>query len=325
MFDIFKNSTKKIGMPRGTLIHVGEKKVDRVRLSIIDYKKESLESKELHIVQEALPFKESPSISWLNISGLHDMNILKKIGAVFDIHNLVLEDIVNTTQRPKVEIYDDHIFIVIKMITFDSAERKIDVEQISFIVGDNYVITFQERVGDIFNPVRERINNAKSRLRNHGTDYLMYALLDVIVDNYYLILEQITDIIEELEEKILDNPNTSLPYEIQKIKKEILFLRKSLLPIREAVDDLVNEDTPLITDYVAPYLKDLYDHTIQVVDTVDSYRDMVTTLLEIYHSTLSNRMNDVMKVLTIIATIFIPLTFIAGIYGMNFENMPELK
>ncbi len=320
-----RKRSKKTGLPPGSMVHVGEKKVEQVKLSVIDYDQDKIEKRELKEVEEAFPFKDTPTVTWLNVTGLHDIEILEKIGSRYNIHPLILEDILNTDQRPKVEIADDYIFIVMKMLSYDSEKQEINAEQISLILAENYVITFQEREGDVFNPVRERIENSKGRIRKVGPDYLTYALIDILIDNYFLVLELIGEQIEYLEGNVLENPDHTLVQKIQSMKRELIFLRKSTWPLREVISSLTRDETNLIKEATSPYLRDLHDHTIQVIDTVETFRDMVSGILDIYLSSVSNRMNEVMKVLTIIATIFIPLTFLAGIYGMNFEFMPELK
>jgi magnesium transporter len=320
-----KKRSKKAGLSPGTMIHVGERKVEKVTLSVIDYDREQLKVKELPDVQSLISFKNSPTVSWINVTGLHQVDILEKIGEGFNIHPLVLEDILNTDQRPKLEIFDDYLFIVLKMLSFDAVRKEVSVENISMIVSRNYIITFQEREGDVFDPLRNRLNNPIGRLRKNGSDYLAYAIMDIIVDHYFILLEQLGEKIEALEEVVIEDPQQSIVSEIQFLKRELIFLRKSIWPLREIVNELVRDENPLLSDYTTPYLRDVYDHTIQVIDTVETYRDMVNGILDIYLSSISNRMNEVMKVLTIIATIFIPLTFIAGVYGMNFEFMPELK
>jgi magnesium transporter len=307
------------------MVHVGEKKVDKILISVIDYDPEKIDSRILLTVEKAFPFKDSPTISWLNVTGLHEIKILEKLGKKFQIHPLVMEDILNTEQRPKVEIFEDHLFVVLKMLSFDGTKKEISHEQISLIVGNNYVITFQEHEGDVLDPIRERLKNTQGRLRKHGADYLAYTIIDVIVDHYFILLEKLSEKIEFLEENVTTNPDQSLVQHIQVLKRELIYLRKSVWPLREVISELIRDETPLITDYTGPYLRDVYDHTIQVIDTIETFRDMVSGILDIYLSSVSNKMNEVMKVLTIIATIFIPLTFIAGIYGMNFEFMPELK
>jgi magnesium transporter len=325
VFDFFKKRIETIGLPPGSLVHIGEQKVDTVKLSIINYDKENLTQKDLKKVEESLPFRTSPGVTWLNITGLHDVQTLQKIGNHFGIHPLVTEDILNTGHQPKTEIYEDHIFIIAKMIKFNSEKNEVIREQVSIILGKNYVITFQEVEGDIFDPVRKRLMNSNGRLRDNGPDYLTYALLDVIVDNYYLIIQALDEIIEELDEKVLQATDKSLMSDIQKLKRETFLLRKTILPLRVAIDDLMKEESNLMGSFTLPYLSDLYDHANQVVDNIVIFREMVSGTMDVYLSTLSHIINDVMKILTIIATIFIPLTFLAGIYGMNFEYMPELK
>jgi magnesium transporter len=320
-----KKQSKKLGLSPGTIIHVGEKKVQKVHISLINYNSNQLSIKELKKADEFLPPSDQSTVSWLSVIGLHDTAVLERIGENLGIHPLVLEDIVNTDQRPKVDEYDDYIFVVIKMLTYNSNNKEIVPEQISILIGENYVLTFQEHSEDLFNPIKERLNNQKGRLRRLGIEYLAYALMDVIIDNYFLLLEKLGDELELLEENIVDKPDHKLVQEILHIKREILFFRKSIWPLREVINTLNREESGLISDAIKPYLQDLYDHTIQVIDTVETFRDMLSGILDVYLSNVSNRMNEVMKVLTIIATIFIPLTFIAGIYGMNFEFMPELK
>ena len=321
---LFKKYSKKIGLPPGTMVYVGEKKVEKVKISVIDYDKDNFQKRELVSVEEAFPFKETPTVTWLNIDGLHEVEVLEKIGKHYDIHPLIMEDILNTQQRPKIEIFDDYIFAVMKVITQDE-EGNHSIEQLSLFLGENYVITFQESEGDIFDPVRERIEKSKGRIRKYGPDYLAYAIMDIVIDHYFLILEKFGETVEFLEDNVIENPNESIVQNIQQMKRKLIFMRKSIWPLRELISTLVREETKLIKDSTMPYLRDLYDHTIQVVDSVETFRDMVSGILDVYLSSVSNKMNEVMKVLTIIATIFIPLTFIAGIYGMNFEFMPELK
>jgi len=321
---LIKKQSHKIGLPPGTMVHIGEKKIPRVKISVIDYNPSDHDSRKLNTIEETFPFRDSPNISWLDITGLHETEILQKFGDYYQIHPLVLEDIINTAQRPKFEIYNNYIFVVMKMLKYDEAKEEIDVEQISLILGKQFVMTFQEHEGDVFDPVRERIKNKQSRLRNHGSDYLFYALMDVIVDNYFLILEYLGEQIENLEDKVINRPESETVERVQAIKRELILMRRSIWPLREVISSVTREDTPFISKFSAPYLRDLYDHTIQVIDTIETFREMIASVLDIYLSNMSNKMNEIMKVLTIIATIFIPLTFLAGIYGMNFESMPEL-
>ncbi len=322
MLKIIKRRSKKAGLPPGSLVHVGEKKAEKVTISIIDYDEKHFEERTVENVEECFPFKDSPTVSWINIVGLHEVSIIDGIGKQFGFHPLILEDILNTEQRPKIEDFSDHIFIVTKMLY--SKEDEIDSEQISMILGPNYVLTFQEREGDVFDAVRKRIKESKGKIRKLGSDYLAYALIDAIVDNYFLVLEKMGETIESLEEELLEDPTPQTLNTIHNLKRELIFLRKSVWPLREVINTVYKGESKLISDTTQVYLRDVYDHTIQVVDTIETFRDMVSGMLDVYLSSVSNRMNEVMKVLTIIATIFIPLTFIAGAYGMNFEYMPEL-
>ncbi|MBW1784019.1 MAG: magnesium/cobalt transporter CorA [Deltaproteobacteria bacterium] len=325
MLKLFKKSSKKAGLPPGTLVHVGEKRTEEVRITLIDYDESHVEEREDLTVKECLPFKALPTVTWVNVTGIHDMNIIKGFGEAFDIHPLVLEDIVHTGQRPKMEDLGDYLYIVLKMLVRVNSENDFEAEQVSLILGSNFVISFQEREGDVFDTIRDRIKKGKGRIRKAGSDYLAYTLIDAIVDNYFIILEDVGEKIETLQEDVLEHPEPSSLKVIQDTKREMIFLRKSVWPLRETISNMERVESSLVGDAVGPYLRDVYDHTIQVIDTVETFRDTISGTLDIYLSSLSNRMNEVMKVLTIIATIFIPLTFIAGIYGMNFEAMPELK
>ena len=326
-----RRGSKKLGLPPGSLVHVGEKKIERPRITIIDYDEKKLEEREVKKVEECFPFKKTSTVTWINVDGLHETDIIDKIGMHFGLHPLLLEDILNTEQRPKMEDFGDYIFVVLKMLYCGEGNNDIESEQMSLILGPNFVISFQEREGDIFNIVRERIRASKGRMRKSGSDYLAYALMDAIVDNYFTILEKLGERIEYLEEELVKNPNPKTLQEIHRLKREMIFLRKSVWPLREVISGLQRGESSLIKKTTNIYLRDVYDHTIQVIDTVETYRDMTSGMLDIYLSSLSNRMNEVMKVLTIIATIFIPLTFITGLYGMNFNpevspfNMPELN
>jgi magnesium transporter len=316
---------EKVGLPPGTLVHIGERKTEKVKITVIDYDSKNFQEKEVDKIEECFPFKDKPTVTWINIDGLQEVEIMEKIGAHFGIHHLILEDILHTGQRPKGEDLGDYLYIVLKMIYHDESEDEIMGEQISLILGQNYVISFQEREGDIFNPIRARIKNNKGRIRKGGADYLAYALIDAIIDHYFVILEKMGEKIESIEEELVTNPTPETLQMIHNLKRNLIFLRKSVWPLREVINALERGESPLITNLTDIYLRDVYDHTIQVIDTIETFRDMVSGMLDIYLSSVSNRMNEVMKVLTIIATIFIPLTFIAGIYGMNFKYMPELE
>ncbi len=319
-----KKSSKTKGLPPGTLVHVGDKKTEKTEISVIDYNSKNLKEFVCKDVADCFGLKGKNSISWINADGIFDVNIIERIGKKFDIHSLVLEDIVNTEQRPKFEDHEKYVFIVLKMLHYDEVDSRVKVEQISFILTRSCVISFQEMKGDVFDAVRDRIRSNKGRIRKMGADYLLYALIDAIVDNYFVILEKIGERIEDMEEILVDDPSPKTLQKIYNLKREMVFIRKSVWPLREVISSLVREESRLFRKTTNVFLRDVYDHTIQVIDTVETFRDMVSGMLDIYMSSVSNKMNEVMKVLTIFAAIFIPLTFIAGIYGMNFENMPEL-
>jgi len=315
----------KSGMAPGTLVHIGDRKLETARITVFDYNADSYEEKQVDTIEECFSLKTTPTVSWINIDGLHDIPLIEKTGEHFGIHPLTLEDALNTGQRPKFEDMETSLFVVLKMLSFDDQRQAVQTEQVSIVLGPNYVISFQEDIGDVFEPVRDRIRNAKGRVRKMGCDYLLYTLLDAVVDNYFLVLEKMGEKIETLEEGLVGEPTEESLTEIYHLKREMIYLRKSVWPLRELISGIERSESELITDATGVYLRDVYDHTIQVIDTVETFRDMVTGMLDLYLSSISNRMNAVMKVLTIIATIFIPLTFVAGIYGMNFKYMPELE
>lgn len=325
MVKFIKRISKTAGHVPGELVHVGEKKVDEVKVSVIDYDDKNFQEKIIANIEELLPFKDTPTVTWININGLHDVDFIEKIGNNFEMHPLTLEDIVNTGQRPKYEDFDQYIFVTLKILMFDEEKKEIISEQVSLVFGANFVISFQEIEGDVFNPIRERIRNAKGRIRKMGPDYLAYSLLDAVVDNYFSILEKFGEKIEGMEEDLVANPTPQTLQAIHDLKRDAIFLRKSVWPLREVAGGLERSESILIKKETHIFLRDVYDHTIQVIDTIETFRDMVSGMLDIYLSSVSNRMNEVMKVLTIFAAIFIPLTFMAGVYGMNFEFMPELK
>jgi magnesium transporter len=320
------------GLPPGTLFHVGRPREEAVRVTVIDYDAERLEERDV-TAAEAHTYRDKASVTWINVDGVHDLDVVKEIGERFCIHPLATEDIVATVLRPKAEEYENQVFIVLKMLYVGDEAGSVESEQVSLVLGDNFVITFQERRGDVFDAVRERIRNDKGRIRKSGADYLAYALIDAIVDNYFVVLENLGERIEFLENEVVSEPSKETLRRVYSHKREIIRFRRSIWPLREVISSLERGESELFEKATLIYLRDVYDHTIQVIDTVEAFRDTVSGLVEVYLSSVSNRMNDVMKVLTIIATIFIPLTFIAGIYGMNFQppgdgvnlNMPELQ
>ncbi|MBW2560666.1 MAG: magnesium/cobalt transporter CorA [Deltaproteobacteria bacterium] len=321
----FKKMSHKTGLPPGTLVHIGERKAEEVKITIMDYDQTAFREKEVQTIEGCFPFKETPAVAWINIDGLHQVDIIQKIGDHFGIHALIQEDILHTGQRPKMEDFDTYILVILKTLYYDDEASTVRTEQISIILGSNFVISFQEMAGDVFNPLRDRIRNGKGRIRRMGADYLAYALLDSVVDHYFILLEKCGERIEMLEEALAENLQPQTLHDIHNLKQEIIFLRKSVWPLREVISGLERAESALIHHDISMYLRDLYDHTIQVIDSVETYQDILSGMIDLYLSSVSNKMNEVMKVLTIFASIFIPLTFIAGIYGMNFEFMPELK
>lgn len=320
-----KTVSQKFGLPPGTLVHVGTQKVDRVRMRVLDYDLENVEEREVQSVEECFPFRDQPTVTWINVDGLHDPDLIQRLGSHFGLHPLVLEDIVNTTQRPKVEEHETYVFVSLRMLRYLEEKGEVDDEQVSLILGSQFVLSFQERAGDVFDPVRERIRAGKGRLRGRAPDYLVYALMDVVVDHYFLILEKLGERVEGLQQELIVHPAAETLQSIHRLKREMILLRRSVWPLREVLGTLQREESPLVQRETIVFFRDVYDHTIQVMDTIESLRDMVSGMLDIYLSGMSNRLNEVVKTLTIVATIFIPLGFIAGVYGMNFVNIPELQ
>jgi magnesium transporter len=316
--------TKAPGSAPGTLVHTGERKVEEVRIRLIDYGADRIEERTLDAVEDAFPFADPPTVTWVNVDGLHDVDLVESVGRHLKIHRLALEDVLSTTQRPKTEEYEDHFLVIVKMLSFDEEARSVRAEQVSLIVGGGFVFSFQERLGDVFEPVRDRLRQAKGRIRSRGGDYLAYALIDAIVDNYFHILERIGDEIEELESMVLAHPTADVMHRIHHLRHETLILRRAVWPLRESLGRLYRGEIPFVTEETQVFLRDVHDHAVQVIDTVEALREVLSGVMDLYMSGVSNRMNEVMKVLTIIATIFIPLSFFAGLYGMNFEHMPEL-
>lgn len=320
---LLKSRSKKAGLPPGSLVYVGDKKPEKTTIVIIDYDEETFLEKNVKTIEECLPFSDKPTVTWINVDGL-DVDLVEEMGRCFELHPLLMEDILNTDQRPKIDEFGNYIFFVLRILQYDEKESEVKTEQVSFVLGPNYVISFQERDGDIFDPVRERIRNGKGLIRKMGADYLAYSLIDATIDGYFSILEKMGDRIEDLEDELVVNPTMETLQVIHHLKRQMIVLRKSVWPLREVINRLDRVGSGLIKETTVIYLRDVYDHTIQVIDAIETYRDLLSGMLDIYLSSISNRMNEIMKVLTIIGTIFIPLTFIAGIYGMNFMFMPEL-
>ncbi|WP_313113325.1 magnesium/cobalt transporter CorA [Aequorivita sediminis] len=307
----------------GTVSYTGKKATTITELDIIDYSKDHYHRFKTNDINEAFNYEESTNITWINVNGLSNADDIIKLGTHFELHPLIQEDIVSTYQRPKIDEYEEYLFIVFKMLHYDN--DKLNNEHISMIMGKDYVLTFQEAEGDVFSDLRERLEHGKGRIRGVGADYLMFAILDAVVDNYFTVIEYLSNKVELLEDKLFDKKeDPDIAEEIQQLKKEILKIRKAVVPLREVVNRLEKIDYTIIEERTNKYIRDLYDHIIQVNESVEIYREMIWSLMDMYMTTISNKMNEVMKVLTIMASIFIPLTFMAGIYGMNFDHMPEL-
>jgi magnesium transporter len=321
---IMKKRTGKIGVSPGSLIHIGEVSDAIPQLSVLRYHPGGAEDLSSLDVAQIAATVTPKSVTWINLDGLHDVNLIESLGSAFRLHSLILEDILNTDHRAKLEVGENCLFIVAKMLTLHPAREEILSEQISLVIAPGYVLSFQEKPGDLFDSLRQRIAADQGRVRKMGADYLAYRLLDTIVDHYFVILEQMGDHIEKLEEELLARPDRPLLHRIHLAKREMILLRRAVWPLREVISGLQRDDSGNISTAVQPFLRDLYDHTIQIIDTVETYRDVITGLLDLYLSSISNRMNEIMKVLTIMSTLFIPLTFLVGVYGMNFDNMPEL-
>ncbi len=331
MLDFLKKRSDKAGLPPGSAIYVGKDRHHDVAVRLLAYDQEAYsDTAELELAE--VQGRLGPATTaWLDIDGLHEVALVEEVGEIFGLHPLTIEDIVNATQRPKIDIFDDYVYLVIKMPLYNDELNTIEMEQVSFVLKEHLLITFQEKKGDVFDGVRKRIFANKGRIRKMGCDYLIYALLDALVDSYFGMLEKIGEYVEILELELVEDPVPATLQKIHALKREMILLRKSVWPLREVASSLQRDGIPFIGEGTAPFLKDLYDHVIQVLDTVETFRDIVSGMLDIYLSAMSNKMNEVMKVLTVFAVIFIPLTFIAGLYGMNFNpevspfNMPELN
>lgn len=309
----------------GAVTYKGKKESLVTKIEIVDYSKLHYNRLESDNIEDAFGFEDPENITWINVNGLSNTKEIERLGKYYSLHPLIQEDIVTTNQRPKMDEYEDYLFIVFKMLHY-TEEGNLVVEHVSMVVGNDYVTTFQEADGDVWDSLRDRLENSKGRIRNSGSDYLMFALLDAVVDHYFSVIETLSQKIEIIEDQLFeDRVEEDIVQEIQKLKKEILRIRRAIVPLREVINRLEKSDSKLIAEKTQNYIRDLYDHIIQVSENVDIYREMIWGLMDMYMTTISNKMNEVMKVLTIVSSIFIPLTFIAGIYGMNFEYIPELR
>jgi magnesium transporter len=317
---MFRKRHTPVGAKPGTLMINSH--AQRPKIRAMKYKPDHLEEHDIAGVAELKDLLEENTVCWIDVQGLGDERTLREFADLFSIHPLALEDVVNVPQRPKIERFEEHTVCITRMAL--PREEGIELEQVSLFIGPNYVLTFQERSGDVFDPIRNRIRQGGPVLRSSGPSYLAYALLDAVIDGYYPILETFGEKLETLEDEIAANPRRSVLHEIHQAKRDLLAMRRAIWPQREAVNSLIRDEDPLITEQVRVYLRDCYDHCVQIMDEVETYRELASGLMDVYLSSVGNRQNEVMKVLTIMASIFIPLTFMAGIYGMNFENMPEL-
>jgi magnesium transporter len=318
-------ASEKSGMEPGSLVHVGDVHDHVPSITVINYNASLLEKRTLASVEEILAFDTSDTVTWVIVNGLQNVSVIEAIGRHFDIHDLVLEDILNTHQRPKFEEFENYLYIVFKAIALQNGDASVEYEQISLLLLNNIVFTFKEKPDDILDPIINRLNVPQSHIRTRGGDYLAYVIMDTVIDEYFALQDTFDDLIETVEDELLTNPTNCTLTSIQKIKRELIYLRRSISPLRELLAAIHRSDSPLLDERTKHYFTDVYDHAIRIIEALESYRDLISGMLDIYLSSISNKMNETMRVLTVFSTLFIPLTFIAGVYGMNFEFMPELK
>ncbi|PLX99464.1 MAG: magnesium and cobalt transport protein CorA [Desulfuromonas sp.] len=321
---LFRSKPKQIGLPPGSLIHVGEQKVERPIFSYIDYNDKVFNRGTDVSFAECLKLREQDTVSWINLDGIHDPLQIEAFGREFGLHPLLLEDILNTGHPPKFEEFEDAALVIIKMFEFEQDACRVHAEQISLVLIGNNLLTFQERPGDVFDSVRDRLLRKSGRIRQRGADYLAYALLDSVVDSYFHVLEKIADHLDYLETELISRPSQDLLQQVHQLKGQLIYIRKAVWPLRELIGSMLHSESELFDETTNIFLRDLYDHGLQVQETIEGFRETASGLIDLYMSSVSQRMNEVMQVLTVMASIFIPLTFIAGVYGMNFEVMPEL-
>ena len=321
---LYKRHRAKPGQSPGTLVYDREPRVDKVSIRVMDYAPDSCTVRATTDVEDTFRLRDSDTVSWIDVEGLHDTDLLNRFGTHFGLHPLVLEDILNTHQRPKIEEYDDHLYLVVRMLAPGINGEELHSEQVSIILARRFVITFQEIPGDVFDPVRKRIDLGKGRVRRMGTDYLVYALIDSIVDNYFLLLEKIAERIEQVELSITEGPKPEDLGRVHQLRRELVYMRRNIWPLRDVVIALERSETEIVGDDARVYIRDLHDHVVQVIESMENFRDVLASLQDLYVSAISNRTNEVIRVLTVISTIFVPLTFLAGVYGMNFDVLPEL-
>lgn len=325
MARFIKDRTKSKGQVPGSLIHIGKQKMEHTEMTSIEYDADDLIERDNVSIDSVAESIGKSNVTWINLYGIHDLKLMEKIRETFGLSSLLMEEVMNTDLRPKYEDGDTFDGFIFKMFHYDEQEKIIKAEQISLILGKNYVLTLQEQPGDVFNPVRERIRKSKGRIRQRGSDYLAYAIMDTVVDNYIYLIEVLGREVESFETELFNHANKTIVQDIYKLKTEISFMRKSVRPVRDMMQHLMKSENSLFEEVNQSYLKNLSELVVQASDSIELYNNMVSDQLNIYNTNVSNRGNEVMQVLTIFASIFIPLTFIAGIYGMNFEVIPELK
>jgi len=322
---LIKRRSRKAGLPPGTPMHIGERRSETSQLTVVHYDAGHFEERHYERLEEATPMREPSGVTWAHVTGVHDSSLLERVGKEFGLHPLVVEDIQNTDQRAKIEDYGSYAYVVIRLWQDGHAAHGTRVEQVSLVLGQDFVLTFEEAAPGVFESVRQRLRDNRGRLRAEGADYLAYSLLDAAVDSYFGVLEELGERIESLEDTLIAHPSRAALQTLHTLKREMIGLRRSVWPLRDVIGGLERSSGALVRKETWIYLRDVYDHAAHVIDTIETYRDTLSGMLDVYMSSVSNRLNEVMKVLTIIATIFMPLTFIAGIYGMNFKYMPELE
>jgi magnesium transporter len=322
--NLFRKKFRKAGLPPGWLSVPEGVSKEKPELTLFRYNEDSLIEKKI-TVDELETVHRDQYVGWINVDGLGDINVFETIGKQFGIHDLALEDILNVDQRPKIEEHDGYFLIIIKMIYHNDKDGSIEVEQVSMVLMEHFVLTFQEKPGDVFTSIRERIRNSKGRIRQRGADYLAFALLDAIVDYYFIVFEQLGEQVTECENEVISNPTPATSARIHVLRNKLIALRRAIWPLRDVISELRKSESDLFSDETEMFFRDLYDHAIQIIEAMETYREMLSGLLDGYQNAVSNKMNEIMKILTIISTMFIPLSFLAGVYGMNFKNMPELK
>ncbi len=314
------------GLSPGTLVHVGRKRSQPVRISMVQFDEQECREAEIPALDGSFPPVSAGRVLWIHVDGVHDLETIEKLGASYDLHPLTLEDIVNTEQRPKMEDYDSYLFVVMKALTLENRPgARLQVEQVCIVIKPGLVLSFQEGIGNLFGSILERIRNARGLIRKRGSDYLAYAVIDAVVDRYFLVLETMGETIEDLQEEVISSPSKGTLKEVHATKRELLILRRAVWPLREFAYNLLLGESAIIDKSTVLFLRDVHDHAVQIIDSIETYREMISGMLDVYLSSVNNRMNEIMKVLTIIATLFMPLTFISSIYGMNFRYMPELE